>query len=65
MVKNNTEKLTDHNGKEVKVTKGKNIRFTDKSHSTLVKFCRKKGYHLGAFCELGALEKMRNEIATP
>lgn len=52
---------TDHNGKIVKKTNGKNIRFSEKSHKLLSNFCRKKGYMLGTFCEIAALDKMKNE----
>lgn len=42
-------------------TKGKNIRFSDKSYDLLKAFCDKKGYKLGSFCEIGALDKMKTE----
>jgi hypothetical protein len=42
--------------------KGKNVRISTKSHELLMKFCVKKGYNLGAFCEIGALDKMKNEV---
>ena len=41
--------------------KGKNIRFSDESHRLLNISCDKKGYKLGSFCEIAALEKMKNE----
>lgn len=44
-----------------KIAKGKNIRFSDKSHKMLSVWCDKKGYKLGSFCEIAALEKMKNE----
>lgn len=47
--------------KKVTPTKGKNIRISDKGHQLLSSFCSKNGYNLGAFCELGALAKMREE----
>lgn len=40
----------------------KNIRFSGKSHQLLSDFCRKKGYKLGSFCEIAALNKMSGEI---
>lgn len=44
-----------------KITKGKNIRFSDKAHKLLVNFCKKKGYNLGSFCEIAAMEKIKTE----
>ncbi len=41
---------------------GKNVRISDKSHKLLAVYCKKKGYNLGAFCEMGALEKMKTEV---
>lgn len=43
---------------------GKNVRISDKSHKLLAVHCKKKGYNLGAFCEIGALDKMRNEATS-
>lgn len=45
-----------------KVTTGKNVRIDTKSYDLLVTYCKGKGYKLGAFCEIGALEKMKNEV---
>lgn len=44
--------------------KSKNVRISNKSHQLLVNFCKEKGYNLGAFCEIGALDKMRNEVTS-
>ena len=44
-----------------KITKGKNIRFSDKGHKTIVAFCNKNGYNLGAFCEIAAMDKIKSE----
>lgn len=41
--------------------KSKNIRFSEESHRQLNIFCDKKGYKLGSFCEIAALDKMKNE----
>jgi len=43
-------------------SKGKNIRFSEGGHKLLVGFCKKNGYNLGSFCEIGAMEKMRLEV---
>lgn len=61
MVKTKVKKITNHNGKEIKINKGKNIRFSDESHKRLSEYCRLKGYNLGAFCEMGALQRMETE----
>ncbi len=58
-----TTSYTDHNGKEIKVQKGKNVRISDKSHKTLAAYCKKKGYNLGAFCDKGAINQMKTEQA--
>lgn len=42
-------------------TIGKNIRFSDNAHTLLVNFCKERGYNLGAFCEIAALNKLREE----
>lgn len=47
--------------KLIKNGKGKNIRFSDDGHKILNIFCDEKGYKLGSFCEIAALEKMRVE----
>jgi len=47
--------------KDLKKKAGKNIRFSEKSHRLLNVFCEKKGYKLGSFCEIAALDKMKNE----
>lgn len=47
--------------KKKNVAIGKNIRFSDKGHATLSLFCKKKGYNLGAFCEIASLDKLREE----
>lgn len=59
MVKDKQKSYINHNGKEIKIAKGKNIRFSDKSHKLLSAYCRTKGYNLGAFCEIGALDRMK------
>ena len=58
----NMEKKT--NTKPTISPEGKNIRISSKSHALLLAFCKKRGYTLGAFCEIGALDKMKNE-STP
>lgn len=54
--------VSNHNGKEVKIVKGKNVRISDKSFDKIRKFVWGKGYRLGWFYEQAALEKMNNEI---
>ncbi len=46
----------------IKKVKGKNVRISDKAHKTLSAFCKKHGYQLGTFCEIGALNKMQGEV---
>lgn len=42
---------------------GKGIKFSDKGHAVLSKYCKINGYKLGAFCQIAALEKMKIESA--
>lgn len=42
--------------------KGKNVRINAKSFDLLKKFCDEKGYKIGVFFEIGALDKMKNEV---
>lgn len=48
--------------KTIVVVSGKNVRFDAKSYDLLKVYCKEKGYRLGAFCEIGALEKMKSEV---
>lgn len=48
--------------KDKQIVKGQNIRFSTDGHKILANFCKGKAYKLAAFCEIGALEKMRKEI---
>lgn len=41
---------------------GRNVRINDKSYKLIKNYCDKKGYRIGVFFELGALEKMRAEV---
>lgn len=49
--------------KEKQVIKGKNIRFSDAAHERLSAYCKKQGYNLGAFCEMGAIQRMENDVS--
>lgn len=40
---------------------GKNVRFSDNGHKLLVAFCKKKGYNIGSFCEIAAMDKIKVE----
>ncbi len=56
-----SEKTHDHNGKEIKPIKGKNVRISDESFAKIRDFVWKKGYRLGWFGETAAREKMESE----
>lgn len=47
--------------KKIKTYAGKNIRFSDDAFKLLKVFTDEKGYRLGSFCEIAALEKMKSE----
>lgn len=38
-----------------------NIRFSEDAHNTLKTFCKERGFNLGRFCEIAALDRMTNE----
>ncbi len=40
---------------------GINVRFTDKAFKVVKAFCDVKGYKIGAFCEIAALDKVKIE----
>lgn len=42
---------------------GKNVRIKTPSHDLVSAFCKEKGFVLGTFFELAALEKMERESA--
>lgn len=48
-------------GKKVKSFKGTNIRISDTAYKLLKVFTTERGYKLGVFCEMAALERMKNE----
>lgn len=58
MVKTKVKKSTDHNGKEIKIPNGKNIRFTDAGHKMVSDYCKEMGFNLGKFCERAAISEM-------
>ena len=53
-----TKKLHDHNGKEIKITSGKNIRLTNKGHGIIAQYCKDKMLVMGAFVESAVLDKI-------
>jgi len=55
-------KATDHNGKELRVYQGMNVRIPNKSYDKLRKFIYSKGWKISWFFETAAFEKMENEI---
>ena len=42
---------------------GKNVRISKAGHEILQDYCKSRGYTLGAFCEIAALNKMNKEQA--
>jgi hypothetical protein len=53
------EKTYDHNAKEVKKTKGKNIRVSDYAWQKIRKYCKKNGIVMGTFVENTVLSKIK------
>ena len=41
---------------------GRNIRISDDSYIQLKDFCLEKGYKLGVFCDIAAVERMKSEL---
>ncbi len=52
-------KITDHNGKEVKKNKGKNIRVSETGWNKIRKYCLSKGLVMGTFVETSSLKAMK------
>ncbi len=52
---------TDHNGKPVKKSYGKNVRIPEKTYDVIRKYTFRKGYRMAAFYETAVLEKMQRE----
>ena len=52
----------DHNGKEVKVTQGKNIRVTTEAWNRIRRYCFDNNLKMGAFVETCALQKISPKI---
>lgn len=50
---------TDHNGKEIKKAKGKNIRISEPAWNKIRKYCAKQGILIGTFVEKAALSKIK------
>lgn len=53
-----TKKYTNHNGKEIRVPNGRNVRLTETGHSIITQYCRDKMLKMGAFVEKCALDKI-------
>lgn len=51
-------KYSNHNGKEVKVVEGKNIRVTTEGWLKIRTFCFKNNLKMGAFVESSTLKAM-------
>lgn len=48
--------------KEINISRGKSIRISDTAYNSLKNFCEMRGYKMGQFCEMGAMDKMKDEI---
>lgn len=60
-----TKKYTNHNGKEVKVQSGKNVRITDAVYLTVSKHALSKGMKIGRFFEMAAMDRVILESSKP
>lgn len=52
------KKYTNHNGKEIKIPNGRNVRLTEKGHSIINQYCKDKMLKMGAFVEKSTLDKI-------
>lgn len=52
----------DHNGKEIRVTKGKNIRVTTDGWNKIRKHCFTNNLKMGAFVEDCALQSISTKL---
>lgn len=55
-------KLHDHNGKEIKLQKGKNIRVDTSAWQKIRKHCFNNNLKMGAFVQQAALERISTKI---
>ena len=53
-----TKKYTNHNGKEIKIPNGRNVRITETGHGIINQYCKDKMLKMGAFVEKCALDKI-------
>lgn len=55
-------KYTNHNGKDIKPTKGKNIRISTAGWETIRRYCFDNKIYMGDFLEQSAIAKISAKI---
>ena len=53
--------MKDKKANKKPVDRGHNIRFKEEVYRVLKEFTSLKGYKLGSFCEIAAMDKMKKE----
>lgn len=52
------KKYTNHNGKDIAIPNGRNVRLTEEGHSIISQYCKDKMLKMGAFVEKCTLDKI-------